>query len=127
MLNTFKVNYDLEAHLRSHEAFIRHATAEGWSVWTDLEDGTTRRLPATSLKGEFVTIAAAEAAFVRALQATSRELGSTVRCTKFDLGQQEGRAIVYSDEIKPTGGLAQLGMGSIFGSKSIADLANRIG
>ncbi|KFC63958.1 hypothetical protein FG93_05468 [Bosea sp. LC85] len=110
-LNTvypFVITYDLKStDPDPHTPFLKHALTHGLSSWTDV-GGEMMKLPNTTLTGSFASLAEAEAAFDRALQATRRELWAPVTLVKRFIIPQGAGGLVLSNQRRPKMSLADI-------------------
>lgn len=82
-MTLFLATYDLQrTNPGPHAEFIKQATTVGWGDWIKASNGTTYKLPNTTLVGQFPTKADAQNAFFQAASLTVAQ-GYTVVVEKW--------------------------------------------
>lgn len=83
-MSRYMLSYDVQAVTPSpYGPLIEALAAEEWHPWIKSGNGRFYRLPNTTFVGEFVTRDDAKAAFFRAVQVASREIGRSIMVEKW--------------------------------------------
>jgi len=98
-MTAFIACYDLkETDPKPHGEFLKQAAKRGWSVWISTTD-EFKRLPNTTLTGDFSDVNAAGEALKDTRSATQTALGIAVALEKWYVGPI-GAGLISSDEKK---------------------------